>query len=61
LLKIKGGYIIPPMGIIRMLAFILVLAMNIEARPISYSGGSTLMVKSDNLSKFYLLSLLSFF
>ena len=42
--------IIPPMGIIRMLAFILVLAMNIEARPISYSGGSTLMVKSDNLS-----------
>lgn len=38
------------MGILKILFFILVLAVNIEARPISYSGGSTIMIKSDSLS-----------
>ena len=38
------------MGILKILVFTLVLAVNVEARPISYSGGSTLMIKSDNLS-----------
>ena len=28
----------------------MVLAVNVEARPISYSGGSTIMIKSDRLS-----------
>jgi hypothetical protein len=38
------------MGILKILFFILVLAVNIEARPISYSGGSTIMINSDSLS-----------
>lgn len=38
------------MGILKILFFILILAVNIEARPISYSGGSTIMIKSDSLS-----------
>ena len=38
------------MGILKILVCTLVIAVNVEARPISYSGGSTLMIKSDNLS-----------
>jgi len=42
---------IPPMGIYKIIILSFVLALNVDARPISYSGGSTLMLKSDNMSK----------
>ena len=38
------------MGIIKMIILGLFIVFNIEARPISYSGGTTLMFKSDNVS-----------
>lgn len=38
------------MGIIKMIILGLFIVLNIEARPISYSGGTTLMFKSDNVS-----------
>ena len=45
------GAIIPPMGIkIISLVLILFSTVNIESRPISYSGGSTLMLLSNSLS-----------
>ena len=42
---------IPPMGIYKIIILSFVLALNVDARPISYSGGSTVMLKSDNMSK----------
>jgi hypothetical protein len=38
------------MGIYKIIIFSLVFVINIDARPISYSGGSTIMYKSDNMS-----------
>ena len=38
------------MGIIKMIILGLFIVFNIDARPISYSGGTTLMFKSDNVS-----------
>ena len=38
------------MGIYKFIIFSLVFVTNIDARPISYSGGSTIMYKSDNMS-----------
>ncbi len=45
------GAIIPPMGI-KIISMVLILfsTVNIESRPISYSGGSTLMLLSNSLS-----------
>ena len=40
---------IPPMGMLIKIFFSIFLITNIEARPISYSGGSTLMSMSDNM------------
>ena len=37
------------MGIYRYILFFILASTNIEARPISYSGGSTLMMFSDNM------------
>ena len=39
------------MGIYKIIILSFVLALNVDARPISYSGGSTVMLKSDNMSK----------
>lgn len=38
------------MGIYKIIIFSLVFVINIDARPISYSGGSTIMYKSDSMS-----------
>ena len=46
---ISWKYIIPPMGIFLKLFFLVFFASNIEARPISYNGGKTVMVLSDNM------------
>ena len=40
---------IPPMGMLIKIFFSIFLITNIEARPISYSGGSTLMSMSDSM------------
>ncbi|MGB1108601.1 MAG: hypothetical protein ACPG2A_08050, partial [Parvibaculales bacterium] len=40
---------IPPMGI-RILFLLFLLPLSLQARPISYSGGSTFMVFSDEMS-----------
>lgn len=37
------------MGIVKIFLFFLLVAMNIDARPISYQGGSTLISISDNM------------
>ena len=39
------------MGMYKIIILSFVLALNVDARPISYSGGSTVMLKSDNMSK----------
>ena len=48
-------YTIPPMGIKKYLLLFLFISFAAESRPISYSGGSTLMAMSDNMksSLFY--------
>ena len=38
------------MGIYKIIIFSLVFLINIDARPISYSGGTTIMYKSDSMS-----------
>ena len=40
---------IPPMGTLIKTFFSIFIITSIEARPISYSGGSTLMSMSDNM------------
>ena len=43
-------YNIPPMGIFKIF-LVLFISFGLEARPISYSGGSTLMAFSDNIKE----------
>ena len=39
------------MGIFKKILFLIFLIANVEARPISYSGGSTMMAMSDNMKE----------
>ena len=39
------------MGIFNKIFFLIFLIVNVEARPISYSGGSTMMAMSDNMKE----------
>jgi len=39
------------MGIFKKILFLIFLIANVEARPISYSGGSTMMTMSDNMKE----------
>lgn len=41
---------IPPMGIYKIIILVFLMVMNADARPISYSGGTTIMHKSDSFS-----------
>ena len=45
------------MGILKKILFSIFLIANVEARPISYSGGSTMMAMSDDMKEIHLLPL----
>lgn len=49
--NISSSVNIPPMGICFKLFLLFLLVMNVESRPISYSGGHTLMHFSDNMKE----------
>ena len=41
---------IPPMGIYKIIILVFLMVFNADARPISYSGGTTIMYKSDTFN-----------